>query len=190
MPSRRPRTPRNTSMGVSKHTSNIQIRQWVFPQGNWKLPTDEPVPLEVAGPLTHKAVSGLCEGAIDMYVDGVGVITRDLTWWGYLFDWWREALDAVESLLVLRSVVWNLPGKTLHVAIEIVAGTRRARVQLRARHNPEHGPAVEVHVAALVDALLDGAEQYIRWCGPYDTSTLERVEQLRRAPAPWRYRPR
>lgn len=167
----------------------IRIQQWVFPQGSSKNYSDQPLPLEVAGPISRKAVNIVCEGAIDMYIGDVGVITRELTCWGYLFGWWNRSVLAVEDLLELRSTVWDLPDMVLEVRINVIAGTRRITVQLYNRQDEERGPIAETHVKALTDALLDGAEAFIRWGGEIEGDnglTIGNIERLRAAPAPWK----
>lgn len=147
------------------------------------------MPIEIAGPLTKKAIPGMCEGAIDMYIGDVGVITRELTWWGYLFSWWDSSLSAVEDLFQLKSTVWYLPGKVLKVPINVIPGTRRVTVQLYNTRNGEYGPIAKTHVKTLTDAILDGAEAYVRWCGEFNGIkglTIANIERLRTATAPWK----
>lgn len=167
----------------------IRIQQWVFPEERAKNYSDQPLPLEVAGPISRKAVNIVCEGAIDMYIDDVGVITRELTCWGYLFGWWNSSLLAVEDLLQLRSTVWDLPDMALEVRINVIPGTRRATVQLCNRQGDEYGPIAETHIKALTEALLDGAEAFVRWGGEVGGDsdlTIANIERLRAAPAPWK----
>ncbi len=167
--------------------STIRIQTWVFPAGQWNKPTDRLIPLRLAGPLPRTAPA-IAEGAIDLHIDDLPILSHNLTDWGYVENWWRSALAAIEHLLHLHPAVWPLEGKVLHLSIDPVPNTRRANIQLRNSRDPSlSGSPIRAHIPTLADALLAEAELFFRWRSPPDAAALqEHIDRLRSAPAPWR----
>jgi hypothetical protein len=130
------------------------------------------------------------EGSLEFHIDGVAVLTNDSLPGGYIWSWWEQALPAVADLLSLRTTAWALHGKTVSVPIEVLPGTRRARVWARRANGTAHSPTAEARVPELAEAMLDEADRFFRWTegkGWIDPkASLDRVAELRRAPAPWR----
>lgn len=129
--------------------------------------------------------ASMLEGMIELRIDGVLLLGRDLLGFGYVDLYWRDALAFVESLLGLKSAHWPLGGKLAHLGCERTPGTRRGEIRLEVKGHVE--VAAAVHIPTLADALLDGAAEYNAWLPQAQRGGADaEVERLRALPTAWR----
>lgn len=167
--------------------SAVHLRTFVYDTGEQRKGSLL-LPIEAVERLPHKFLG--VEGSLELRIGDVAVLTHESLPCGYIWDWWDRALPAAADLLALRSTVWALHGKTVSVPIEIIPGTRRARVWARRSDGSAYSAVADARVPELAEAMLDEAERFFRWLvgkGWMDPeANLARLAELRRAPAPWR----
>lgn len=175
-------------------TDRISIRTFVYDTGVCRKGSVL-MPIEAIERMSHKArVFTTIEGSLEFHIGSVPILTNESLPMGYIDRWWEEGLTAVADLLALRSTSWRLPGKDCWVEIEIVPGTRGARVWAQLsedRGGEPHSATAECRVPELAEAMLDEAERFFVWHGAMNVRSgtdvnLAKVWELRRAPAPWR----
>lgn len=133
--------------------------------------------------LPHSFV--VLEGMIRLRVGERPILSEELVGFGSIDDYWREVIHFIEELSSLRPAAWSLPGKRCLVVCEFTPGARRGLLKLTCRGIDM--ATAPVHVPTLVEALLDGAEEYFRWLKEGRRfGALEQIAQLRALPAPWR----
>jgi hypothetical protein len=175
-------------------SDRISIRTFVYDTGICRKGSVL-MPIEAVERLSHKARAfWTIEGSLEFHIGAVAILTNESLPMGYIDGWWEDGIAAVADLLALRSTCWRLPGKVCWVEIEVVPGTRRARVWAQLSEDRGGGPhsaTAECRVPELAEAMLAEAERFFVWLDSMNMRSgtdeiLARVRELRHGPAPWR----